>query len=126
MPDEQQQQRTSHTDHFIQFMSAAEDGALLEELGERLRELVARMHQEAMSRGGKPKGSIGVTFDLKLDGQIVEVSADVRVKEPKTERSRSIFYRLNDNGLSSNNPKQLTMDLAQPRAIEPAREIRVV
>lgn len=112
--------------NFQTLLSACEDGALLSELNDRMTDLVAVMRQEQHARGGEPKGNLSVAFSFKLDRSgIMEVSADVRVKEPKTERSRTIFYTLNDNSLSPNNPKQITMDLA-PREVPAPREMRVV
>lgn len=114
--------------NFITLLSACEDGALLAELNDRARDLVSTMYQEQMARGGKPKGSLTLGFEFKLDQSgIIEVSADVKVREPKTERSRTIFYRLQDNSVSPNNPKQITMDLGAPReATAPQQQMRVV
>lgn len=112
--------------NFLTLLAACEDGALLSELNDRARELIAVMQNEATSRGSKPRGSLALSFEFKLDKGIVEVSADVKVREPKAERSRTIFYRLNDNTLSPNNPKQITMDLGGPRQVEDAREIKIV
>lgn len=112
---------------FLTLLHAQEDGALMAELNERLVELVHTMHQEQTQRGGKPRGSLSIAFDLKLDHTgVMEVAADVKVKEPRTERSRSIFYRMADNSLSPNNPKQLTMDLAGPRSVDGPAPMRIV
>lgn len=113
---------------FLTLLNAQEDGTLVAELNDRLIELVNTMHQEQTSRGGKPRGSLSIAFDFKLDHTgVMEVSADVKVKEPKTERSRSIFYRMSDNSLSPNNPKQITMDLGAPREVNaPQQAMRVV
>jgi hypothetical protein len=113
-------------DSFLTLLNACEDGALVSELNDRVRDLVATMAQEGMARGGKPKGGITVSFSFALDqGGIMEVSANVAVKEPKTERSRTIFYRLKDNTLSPNNPKQITMDLA-PRHADAPQSMKIV
>ncbi len=115
------------TPTFQTLVTACEDGALFDELNTRVRELVATMHQEQQARGGKPKGALSVSFSFSLDsGGIMEVSAAVAVKEPKTERSRTIFYRLRDNSLSPNNPKQLTMDLAAPRHVDAPAAMKIV
>lgn len=119
---------TRHTPPAFQtLLFACEDGTLLAELDERLQDLVATMHQEQVARGGKPRGALSISFAFTLDHTgIMEVAADVKVKEPKTERSRTIFYRLNDNSLSPNNPKQLTMDLGAPREVPAPSQMRVV
>jgi hypothetical protein len=103
---------------FQTLCGAAEDGRLLDELNERTRELVSVMRSEQQARGGKPKGALTLAFAFQLDQHgLMEVTANVTVKEPKAERSRSIFYALQDNTLSPNNPKQLTMDLGTPREV---------
>lgn len=105
---------------FQTLCGAAEDGRLLDELNQRVCELVATMRQEQSARGGKPKGALTLAFAFALDQHgLMEVTANVTVKEPKAERSRSIFYALQDNTLSPNNPKQLTMDLGAPREVIP-------
>ena len=105
---------------FQTLCGAAEDGRLMDELNQRVCELVSTMRQEQSARGGKPKGSLTLSFAFALDQHgLMEVTANVAVKEPKAERSRSIFYALQDNTLSPNNPKQLTMDLGAPREVAP-------
>ena len=111
---------------FQTLCGAAEDGRLLDELNESVRELVSVMYQHQSSRGGKPKGALTLKFDFTMDQHgLMEVVADVHVKEPKAARSRSIMYRTPGNALSPNNPKQITMDLGTPRET-PAPSMRVI
>lgn len=115
-----EQQSTPAPPAFQTLCGAAEDGRLLDELNQRVCDLVSTMRQEQQARGGKPKGSLALTFSFSLDQHgLMEVQANVAVKEPKAERSRSIFYALQDNTLSPNNPRQLTMDLGTPREVVP-------
>ncbi len=112
---------------FETLCNAAEDGRLLDELNERTRELVAVMRNEQSARGGKPKASLTLAFSFQLDQHgMMEVTANVTTKEPKAERSRSIFYALQDNTLSPNNPKQIVMDLGTPREVAPPPAMKVV
>lgn len=105
---------------FQTLCGAAEDGRLLDELNRALTDLVATMRKEQMSRGGKPKGALTLGFALQLDQHgMMEVQANMKVTEPKAERSRSIFYTLQDNTLSPNNPRQIAMDLGTPREVTP-------
>lgn len=124
---DQQQDKTEKVKPlaFQTLVGAAEDGRLLDELNDRVRDLVATMHQQQMARGGKPKATLSLAFDFKLVEWMMEVTANVVVKEPKSERSRSIFYRLTDNSLSPNNPRQISMDLGAPREV-PAPSMRVM
>ena len=112
---------------FVTLAEGCESGALLDELSDRTRELIASLHQQTHLRGGTAKGALTLSFELRLDpAGILDVRANVAVKEPKAERERSIFYRLPDNSLSPNNPRQLTMDLP-PRAVDtPAAAPRLV
>lgn len=104
---------------FVGFLDQVEDGDLARDLSEQLRQLVESMHRQADIAGGKPKGKLTVVVDLKLEGGVFEVRADVKVTAPKAPRQRSIFYRHPDNGLSANNPKQLDLGMD-------AREVRDV
>ncbi len=111
---------------FQALVSSAESGLLLDELNLRVTELVKVMEREQRKSGGKPKASLALSFAFQLDQNgVMEVTASVTTKEPKTERSRSIFYALKNGMLSPNNPKQLTMDLGTPREL-PAAEMRVI
>lgn len=111
---------------FGALLLAAEDGKLADELSDRVKELVGTMAEEQRRRGGKPKGSLTLSLGFSLDsGGVMEVVANVTLKEPKAERSRSIFYALRDNTLSPNNPKQYAMDLEPNREV-PAAELRVI
>lgn len=112
---------------FPTLVGACEDGRLLDELNEQVTKLVSVMRNEQLARGGKPKGSLTLAFSFQLDSNgIMEVVASVATKEPKAERSRSIFYALQNNALSPNNPKQLTMDLGTPREIAPSQTMKVI
>lgn len=126
MPDHTANLAVEQPPAFQTLVTACEDGKLFDELNTSVRDLVARMHAEQTARGGRPKGALSVSFNFLLDqGGIMEVSANVAVKEPKTERSRTIFYRMKDNTLSPNNPKQITMDLA-PRQIDAPAAMKIV
>lgn len=111
---------------FPTLLSASEDGRLLDDLNEQLTKLVGAMRNEQLARGGRPKGSLTLGFSFQLDNNgIMEVVASVATKEPKAERSRSIFYAVQNNTLSPNNPEQLTMDLGTPREV-PAPQMKVM
>ncbi len=111
---------------FQTLVGAAEDGRLLDELNETVRDLVSVMYQHQTARGGKPKGSMSLSFSFTMDQHgLMEVVADINVKEPRAARSRSIMYRTPGNALSPNNPKQITMDLGTPRET-PAPAMRVI
>lgn len=111
---------------FQTLCGAAEDGRLLDDLNERVRQLVNVLRSEQQARGGSPKGALTLSFAFQLDQHgLMEVTANVKTTEPKAQRSRSIFYALQDNTLSPNNPKQLTADLGTPREV-PTPAMKVI
>ncbi|MBC7844105.1 MAG: hypothetical protein H7099_17480 [Gemmatimonadaceae bacterium] len=87
-------------------MAAAEDGNLLCELDEQVVRVVHALRTQHDKAGGKPKGSITVKINMKLENQVMMVTADVQTKEPKRERTTTFLYPLKDNTLAINNPKQ--------------------
>ncbi len=112
---------------FQTLVGAAEDGRLLDELNVVLTDLVATMRKEQLARGGRPKGALTLGFALQLDQHgMMEVTANMKVTEPKAERSRSMFYTLQDNTLSPNNPRQISMELGTPREAPAPAAMRVI
>lgn len=91
---------------FAAFLGEVENGVLHADLTEALADLVAALNDHRQQRGGKPKGRIAVTFDFKLDGDVVEVGGEIKLTKPKTERGRSIFWTTPENRLSKLNPRQ--------------------
>lgn len=111
---------------FLPILESCEDGVLLDELSDRVRDLIAAMREQQSARGTRPRGSLTLKLDFVMDAVTVEVRADVSVKEPKTERQRSIFWYLRDHSLSANNPRQIVMDLP-PREVDiPSTAPRIV
>lgn len=92
---------------FAEFLKTLEDGTLHEELSEKLAGLVVFLQQYAAAVGGKPKGRLTLSLELKLDRGLFEIDADVVVKEPKTIRGRSVLYGAADGSLSPHNPQQI-------------------
>jgi len=122
MPDE-----TAPPFDFLEFLRNAEDGVLVGDLTDAIRNLLANLHQTQLRRGGNPSGSLSITFGLML-GQSgdVEVTAAFSDKLPKSTRPRTIMYRTPDNALSPNNPRQLSMTLPARPVDAPAQSIRIV
>lgn len=95
---------------FTLFLQEVEDGRLHGDLSEALRDLVAQLH-DASGQRGKSSGTLGVTFTLKLDGGVIEVAADYKVKAPKLARGRSVFWATPENNLTRRNPAQPDLPL---------------
>jgi hypothetical protein len=83
-------------------------GSTHDELSEKLQELVA-----AVTTEGKG-GSLTFTVSVKPAGRgsgALEVAADIKLKAPKTAPTVSIFYATPSNGLTRQDPNQMTMEL---------------
>lgn len=108
-------------------LSQLEDGRVESELNDRLVELVNLMQQQERLVGGKPKGKLVLSLDLKLEAGAFEIVADISTKRPKTPRARSILWATRDGQLTPQNPRQVEMELA-PRDIPapPKTEMRVL
>lgn len=96
----------SATRTFSQVLGAIEDGVFHQEATEKLRDLIAQLHDVARDQGGKPSGSLSMDFKLTLDSGVVEVVADLKVKTPKSQRGKTIFWATPENHLTKRNPRQ--------------------
>lgn len=105
---------------FQQLLGTLEDGRLVQDVTDQLRELVGAMQRHAVQTGGKPTGRLTLTLNLKLDSGIFEVQASSAVVQPKPIRGRSILYGTRDGLLSPNNPRQLEFGLG---AAGPVRDV---
>lgn len=112
---------------FTTFLGEVEDGRLAGELTEQLRELVGGLRRYEQHAGGKPKGKLVLTLNVKLDGGIYEVVGDVKIATPKPPRMRSIMYATRGDDLSAQNPRQLELGVeARTVATEQPAAVRVV
>lgn len=96
---------------FSAFLGEVDEGRLQADLTNEMTDLVAAMSNHAAEFGGKPKGKIVITLDLKLDGGVFEVAGEVKTTKPKTARARSIFWATPENHLSRMNPRQQQLPL---------------
>lgn len=86
-------------------------GDLLEELGEKLGELVG-----AVRATGK-MGEIKLSLKVKPAAKgVLALIDDLKVKLPEVAREATIFYPTEDNGLSRFDPEQ--MKLPEPKRVE--------
>lgn len=96
---------------FVKLISSIQDGVLEADLSEQLTEIVSELTAQARDMGGKPKAKLTLNLLFKLDSGMVEVTADVKVTQPKPVLGKSIFWPTKDNQLSPENPRQLEMPL---------------
>lgn len=98
--------------NFSAVLSAAEEGQLQTDLSDELRNIVAELHNLAVSNGGKPKGELTLKLTLQLDGGSFNVDATIATKLPKRQRIRSVMWATPDNNLTRANPRQQRLPLA--------------
>jgi hypothetical protein len=91
---------------FSTLISGLEDGALHDELTDEVRRIVAELHNVRMNQGGKPKASLAIKIEFKLDSDVIEVSAETKAVLPKRVRNKTVLYATQDNNLTARNPKQ--------------------
>lgn len=89
--------------NFSTLFAALEDGRFNREVTDALRDLTAALND---APGGAAKGSLTFTLNFKLDGGVMEVAGDYKVKAPKLARGRSVFWVTPDNNLTRRNPNQ--------------------
>lgn len=98
---------------FGTFLNQMDDGALMQELSEKLQLLskVCGDYATRYQRAGK--GTLTVTFNLTAIGATVQVASDVKVKEPKALRPGSTFWRTPGGNLTVENPRQQKLPLRE-------------
>lgn len=99
---------------FLDLIMALEDGILLHDADDSVREIVQALAEHQRSVGGKAKGTLTISIGFIDDGKVVEVAAKVDITKPKPIRSRSILYRTRDMTLSRTHPQQMTLPLRDP------------
>lgn len=102
---------------FSQFITTLEDGDLHSELTEKLPQLIADLHNHMLENGGKPKGKIDISINLKLDNGTVDVDATYKISAPKPVRRKTVLWATADNMLTRANPRQQELNL---KAVTPA------
>lgn len=96
--------------NFSQIIGYLEGGQLNQDLTEEIRNVIATLHNEALSRGGKQKGSLTIKLDFLLEEGVIEVRADCSAKLPRHQRGRSMLWATPDNLLTAKNPKQTELN----------------
>lgn len=107
---------------FSQFVGEAEDGQLQTDLTSEMQDLVAALSNAAAERGGKPKGKLTLTVEMKLVDGAFEVLTDIKIAAPKVARARSIFFATPDNNLTREHPRQQRLPLHDVAVAQ--REVR--
>ncbi len=109
----------------LSMLDTMEEGRFRVTLDETLEEFIKALHKHQQNSGPKAKGRITINLNAVYDGTHVIVEGQVETKLPKPVRGASIFFRTNDNGLSTQHPKQLVLPLVDATEGQ-TREMRVV
>jgi hypothetical protein len=91
---------------FTTFLAGLEGGRVHADLSTAIRDMVAELHDTRQNQGGKPKGKLVLSFDFRLDSDVIEITTDVKLTLPKQVRGKTVMYATPDNHLTSRNPRQ--------------------
>lgn len=99
-------------DSFSSFLQDLEDGRFIGNCGMELQTLVREMKTLEMAGILKCNGKLTLEIDIKNDSGVFDVNGSVKVRMPKRPRTRSIMYAKKDGSLTSHNPHQTDLGLA--------------
>ena len=107
---------------FLQTLEEIDRGNLPDECATELAKVV-----EAVRESGK-KGYLQIRLNVKPaarnETKQMEVSAEIKTKEPRPDRPSSIFYADGENNLLRNDPDQTAMEFREvPGENKPLRKV---
>ena len=111
--------------NFSALLNVIQDGELQQDLSDAVRKLVADIQDSARETGGKARGKIVLTVDLKYTDQMFDLNADFKITAPETPRRRTTMYCTPDNYLTRVNPRQMDLPL-RTVATNPASELKAL
>lgn len=106
---------------FAVFLTQCREGALHSEASAQLAKLLTEMKRVAQS-AGKAKGVLTMTLAFELEDGVVEVTGDVKTKEPKLPTGRAVFWLDESNHLVTENPRQTKLPIRDVSAPTTARD----
>lgn len=65
--------------------------------------------RDAAGPKSKAKGSVTLKLEFAVEGQVVEIAADISSKMPKLKRARTVMFLTADGQLSDEHPDQPDM-----------------
>lgn len=111
MAEEKKQESVfSPGERFIETFVAMKNGAVLDEVGERLKLLVEAVRETERA------GALTVTFKvvpIAGTGDAVTVEADIREKIPRPSLGKTTFFTTAEGILTRENPRQLAFRMEQ-------------
>jgi len=109
---------------FVAFLRCVDGGSFEVELADELHKMNEELQQIA-SQVGKATGELTVSFKFKHEakGQ-VDVLTDLKVKMPKVQRARSVFWVTRGFNLTDKNPRQADLPFRDVnKKATPARDV---
>jgi hypothetical protein len=97
----------SNGERFIETIVALKNGAVIQDFGERLSELVKAVRETA--RGGALTITIKVSPATAGSADVVVVEADVKERIPRPSLGKTVFFTTQENLLVRENPQQMTL-----------------
>ncbi len=92
-------------------LDSLEQGRFVKAVDDSLEEIIAKLHEHQKNAGGSAKGKLVITLNMAHDGSLVLIAPQCTLTVPKPIRGVTAFYRTDDNGLSTEHPKQLNLPL---------------
>jgi hypothetical protein len=107
-------------------LDSMEDGHFRVTMDDALEEVVRSLRKHVAAAGGKAKGTLIIRIDHVFNGKHVVVKGEVSTKLPKPIRGESFYFATKDNGLTRQDPTQMTLPLRDASANEEPRPMKVV
>lgn len=102
---------------FAILLGELEDGLLLKDLTEEIKNVTMELEQVSLRKGGQAvKGSLTLKLSIVAKEGTIEIVPDLATKTPTMARRRSIFWRGKDGVLVRSDPNQPDLPLRDVNA----------
>ena len=96
-------------DCFDALTRTMEDGALVNDLGRKVRDTIIELRAQAEATNLRKSGTVTLTIKLTHDPKnVLESTATIKVKVPEVKRGTSIHFTTEDGDISSRRPERQT------------------
>jgi len=101
------ERKTEGPRSFSVLLTGLDDGAVHQELSEKLQAMVVEISEQARLKDGKVRGVYTLKLSVTVDAKgVAEVAADVAVKAPPRKRSPSTVWVTKGGNLTTEVPRQ--------------------
>lgn len=110
LDEEERQQQAARS--FVVFLGKVADGDLEVQASQDLLTLSKAIQTQARAQQKTVKGSLTITVDFAGDESgTLDVSYEIKRKDPKPRRARSVFWINKQGNVVSQNPRQIELGL---------------